>query len=203
MKEFTVPMALMDYVPVLLFLAAAFLVFLDLKGKMNTASKFMYLPGFLLVSGAGLLKATYKLFYACGAGDFTWMSEQFFPVQAIGFMLAGAGLMWSLKGRKAKGEVAVTRAIVPLFLLIGLVIIGETSMYAALCKYASRLKRPSGIVLFVIAFFLSLCMGYLSSRNMAQASMNWIAQGTNTLGQLAFLGGALILHKAGLADPDK
>jgi len=42
-------------------------------------------------------------------------------------------------------------------------------------------------------------MGYLSSQDFAQASMNWIAEGVNVVGQGAFLAGVLLLHKNGLA----
>ena len=43
-------------------------------------------------------------------------------------------------------------------------------------------------------------MGYLSSQDFSQASMNWIAEGVNVVGQGALLCGTLVLHKAGLAD---
>ena len=42
-------------------------------------------------------------------------------------------------------------------------------------------------------------MGYLSAKDFAQASMNWIAEGVNIVGQGAFLAGALLLHKSGCA----
>jgi hypothetical protein len=45
---------------------------------------------------------------------------------------------------------------------------------------------------------MCLGMGYLSSRNFEKASMNWIAEGVNAVGQLAFLAGCRILHGAGL-----
>ncbi len=45
----------------------------------------------------------------------------------------------------------------------------------------------------------SLGMGYLSAKDFAQASMNWIAEGVNIVGQGAFLAGALLLHKSGCA----
>ena len=56
--------------------------------------------------------------------------------------------------------------------------------------------------LFIVAFVCSMMMGYLSSRDFAQASMHWIAQSVNTLGQGLLLVGALMVHKAGLAAPD-
>ena len=42
-------------------------------------------------------------------------------------------------------------------------------------------------------------MGYLSSRDFAKASMNWIAEGTNVIGQGAFLIGAILAHQQGLS----
>jgi len=51
----------------------------------------------------------------------------------------------------------------------------------------------------VLSFVCSLGMGYLSTRDFAQASTNWIAEGVNVVGQGALLVGALLLHKRGLA----
>lgn len=53
--------------------------------------------------------------------------------------------------------------------------------------------------LFALAFVCSLCMGYLSTKNFAQAAMNWLAEGINVAGQLALFLGVLSLHKAGLS----
>lgn len=197
MKEFTVPMALLDFVPVTLFFISCILIGHDLRRKLNTVSKVLYFAGFILVSVAGALKALYKLIYAAGAGDISWMSGQFFANESLGFLLAGAGLMYSLKDSKKKGG-NVSMAIIPTAGLVALIVIGETAMFAALCRYASKLKKTVAIVLFVLAYFMSLSMGYLSSRDFDTASINWAAQGINTLGQLSFLAGALILHKAGL-----
>ena len=41
-------------------------------------------------------------------------------------------------------------------------------------------------------------MGYLSSQDFTQASMNWIAEGVNIIGQGSLLAGVLVLRKAGL-----
>lgn len=43
-------------------------------------------------------------------------------------------------------------------------------------------------------------MGYLSSQDFAQASMNWIAEGVNIVGHGALLAGVMILHKNGLGE---
>jgi hypothetical protein len=41
-------------------------------------------------------------------------------------------------------------------------------------------------------------MGYMSSRDSTSAMVNWVEQGINTLSQCCMLGGALLLHQAGL-----
>lgn len=63
-----------------------------------------------------------------------------------------------------------------------------------------RLSLPALSILFVIAFFGMLCMGYLSSRDFDKASMNWIAEAVNIIAQGSFLAGVVLTHKAGLAE---
>ena len=75
-------------------------------------------------------------------------------------------------------------------------------MDAVLCILAAKLKKPWLIAIFAFSFVCSLCMGYLSSKDFAQASMNWIAEGVNVVGQGTLLVGAYLLHKNGLADLD-
>ena len=76
MKEFSVPMAIVDYIPVLLFLLSDVIIAGDLKKKMSALSYWLFVAGAVLVTCAGFLKATYKLLYALGVGDFVWMSNQ-------------------------------------------------------------------------------------------------------------------------------
>ena len=45
---------------------------------------------------------------------------------------------------------------------------------------------------------MSLCMGYLSTRDFQRASINWIAQFINIAGQALLYTGVNILHRAGL-----
>ena len=82
--------------------------------------------------------------------------------------------------------------------LVGIMVAGLAALDASLCFLAAKLKKRSALVLFIVSFFLCLGMGYLSSKNFEKASMNWIAEGINAVGQLAFLAGCEILHEAGL-----
>ena len=86
------------------------------------------------------------------------------------------------------------------FLFVGFMVLGLGMMDAGLCYLAKKLKKPGIIVIYVISFVCCLGMGYLSSKDFAQASMNWIAEGVNVVGQGCFLLGAISLRKAGLEE---
>ena len=192
MKEFSVPMALVDYIPVILFLLAAKQLCKDLKVKMSKPAFLTFVTGAALVVIAGTLKASYKLLYALHIGDFTWMSRQMFSNQAFGFLLAGIGLMMHVLKKER------TYAFLPTMALVGIMVVGLGAMDAGLCFLANRLKKRSALVCFIVSFFLSLGMGYLSTKNFDKAYMNWIAQSVNIVGQLLLYLGCRILHKAGL-----
>jgi len=201
MKDFSIPMALADCVPVLLFAAAAIFLMRDLYNKMSKGAFALFAAGTIDVTCAGALKATYKLLYAANVCDFEALSEMFFPVQSIGFLLAGLGVLAMLCHRQS--ETALAAAAPPLFrgtfVFVSLMVAGLGLLDAVLCVLAVRLKKPAMIALFALSFVCSLCMGYLSSRDFTQSAMNWIAEGVNTLGQLALLLGVVHLHRHGLA----
>ena len=194
MKEYNVPMALVDYIPVVLFFLATNKVYKALGNRMSKISKILFLSGVYLVTIAGALKATYKLLYALNIGDFVWLNNQFFSNQAIGFLLAGIGITMAVINKKD----SAVYAFLPTMALVGIMIIGLGAMDASLCYVASKMKKRSALVLFVISFFLSLGMGYLSSRSFDTSAMNWAAQGINTIGQLFLYLGVNILDNAGL-----
>ena len=73
-------------------------------------------------------------------------------------------------------------------------------MDAVLCILAVKLKKPWIIALLALSFVCSLGMGYLSSQDFAEASMNWIAEGVNVVGQGTLLLSVILLDKNGLAE---
>lgn len=73
-------------------------------------------------------------------------------------------------------------------------------MDAVLSVIAAKIKKPWLTLFFALSFVCSLCMGYLSSQDFAEASINWIAEGVNVVGQGALLAGAVLLHKNGLGE---
>ena len=202
MNDFSVSMALVDYIPVIFFAIAAVILQRDLYNKMSKGAFALFAAGTINVTCAGALKATWKLLYALGICDFEALNAMFFPVQSIGFLLAGIGILAMLTHKQSK---SVALAVVPpvfsgTFVFVGLMVAGLGIMDAVLCILAGKLKKPALIVIFVLSFVCSLCMGYLSSQDFAEASMNWIAEGVNVIGQGTLLLGVCLLHKYGLAD---
>lgn len=202
MNDFSVSMALVDYIPVVFFAIASVILLRDLYNKMSKGAFALFSAGVIDVTVAGALKATWKLLYAMGACNFEALDHMFFPVQSIGFLLAGLGILAMLVHKQSKN--ALLAAAPPVFsgtfVFVGLMVAGLGIMDAVLCVLSIKLKKPWLIAVFALSFICSLCMGYLSSQDFAQASMNWIAEGVNILGQGMLLLGAILLHKSGLAE---
>ena len=203
MNDFSVAMALVDYVPVLLFAVAAVILQRDLYHKMSKGAFALFAAGTIDIFCAGFLKATWKLLYAAGVCDFTALDAMFFPVQSIGFLLAGVGIVAMLcvrqKGTRVYSAAAAPAVFSGTFLFVGLMVAGLACMTGGLSYVAAKMKKGGAVAAFAVAFVCCLGMGYLSSQDFAQASMNWIAEGVNVVGQGMLLLGALTLHRAGLA----
>ena len=202
MNDFSIAMALVDYIPVFLFGAAAVLLQRDLYNKMSKGCFALFAAGTINVFIAGFLKATWKLLYAAAICDFTALNAMFFPVQSIGFLLVGIAVVAMLGFRQEKATVLTVAPPVftGTFFFVGLMVAGLGCMSVGLSIIAAKMKKSGAIALFVIAFICSLCMGYLSSQDFTQSYMNWMAEIINCIGQGALLAGVSVLHKAGLAE---
>ena len=129
--------------------------------------------GALDITIVGALKATWKLLYAAEVCNFEALDHMFFPVQSIGFLLAGAGILMMLLKNSNKKTAAM--AVAPpifsgTFLFVGLMVTGLGVMDVVLCILAVKLKKPWLIAIFAVSFICSLCMGYLSSQDFAEAA---------------------------------
>ena len=201
MNDFSVLMALVDYIPVIFFAIAAVILLRDLYNKMSKGAFALFSAGVIDVTVAGALKATWKLLYAAGVCNFEALDHMFFPVQSIGFLLAGVGILAMLVHKQ--GNSALCAVAPPVFtgtfVFVGFMVVGLGIMDVVLCILSAKLKKPWLIAIFAFSFICSLCMGYLSSQDFVKSAMNWIAEGVNVLGQGTLLIGTILLHKNGLA----
>ncbi len=202
MKNYSIPMGIIDFIQVIFFTIAAIILQRELYNKMSKGAFALFAVGTIDIICAGIAKALYKLLYAAGICDFKVLSDIFFPVQSIGFLLAGIGILAMLIHRQGKN--AALSVVPPVFtgtvIFVSCMCIGLAMIYIALCIISVKLKKPLLIIVFVLSFLCSLTMGYLSSKDFAQSYMNWLAQVINIAGQGLFFYGVIVLHKAGLAE---
>lgn len=103
MDDFTLGLALYDFVPVLFTgIAVYFIALMAQLGDRRFAA--WAFTGAGLVLAAGLLKATWKLNATLTGQDVVWMANALFPLMAPGFVLLAAGFWRSrrqLVGKRA------------------------------------------------------------------------------------------------------
>ena len=198
----SVLMALVDYVPVVMFLFSAIILQRGLYNKMSKGAFALFSAGTIMVFCAGFFKATWKLLFAAGICDFEKLNLCFMPMQATGFFLVAAALIAMLCFKQ--GNTAMVLAAPAVFtgtmVFIPMMCLGIGILCTVLSIIAARLKKKGLIIVFALAFIGMLGMGYLSSRDFADPAMNWIAEGTNIFGQGMLLLGTLRLKKAGLQE---
>ena len=200
MYEFSVLMGLVDFVPVALFAVSMVLMQRDLYNKMPKYAFACFAAGTINILIAGFMKAAWKLLYAAGVCDFQVLNTMFLPVNSLGFLLAGLGIILMFTGQKKTLAVAAPVVFKGTVVFISMMVLGLGAICACLSVLAAKLKKKGLIVVFVLCFFVYMAMGYLGSREDNSAAANWIEQGVNTLGQLLMLIGVSGLHRAGLRE---
>lgn len=201
MYDFTVTMALVDFLPVVFFAVSAVLMMRDLYYKMPKYGFAMLAAGTINVFSAGFLKAVWKLLYAAGVCDFHALNTLFLPTQSLGFLLAGTAMVILVTGKK---KVTMAVAAPPLFsgtvLFLVMMVAGLGAMCVSLSILAARMKKKGAVALFVLAFLASMGMGYAGRLDSTAAWVNWLEQSINVVSQLCLMGGVLMLHRAGLRE---
>lgn len=205
MNGITVPMAIVDFIPVVMFFIAAVILQRDLYSKMVKGAYALLAAGSIMVFIGGLYKATWKILIALNICDFEALNIAFFPLQAPGFVLVFLGLT-ALHRDDFGGSSAL--AVAPVLYRSNLIfiifqVVGFGGINYCMARVSLFMKKKLPVVLFILSFVLSLCMGYLGAKFDDSSSMNWIAQLTNVLSQGCFLWGVLILHRAGLGKEKK
>jgi hypothetical protein len=200
MYHFSIPMALVDFLPVMFFGYAAALLQRDLYDKMRKSHFALFAAGTINIFAAGFLKATWKLLYAAGICDFQALNSMFLPVQSIGFLLAGLGIALMMTTRKKVLLAAAPPVFSGSIVFIMMMVLGLGSICTCLSILAVKMKRKGAMVLFILAFLCSMGMGAMSGQDATQAWVNWMEQSINCVGQVLLMLGVITLDKAGLKE---
>lgn len=199
MYNFTIPMALMDFVPVIFFGVTAVLLLGDLYNKMTKAAYALFAAGSVNVFLAGFCKALWKLLYAANICDFVALEEMFMPVNSIGLLFVGVSLiMMVCQKKKSAVYSAAPVALTSSMPFIMMMVVGLGGMCTALSILSVKMKKGKTMILFILSFVCAMAMGYMSSRDSTLAWVNWAEQSINTVSQLCLMLGTLVLHKADL-----
>ena len=199
MYNFTIPMALMDFVPVIFFGVTAVILLRDLYNKMFKGAYALLAAGSVNVFMAGFCKALWKLLYAANICDFVALEEMFMPVNSLGLLFVGLSLIgmlcWKKKGAMLSVAPPVFASSMPFIMMM---VVGLGGMCTGLSIIAAKMKKAPMMILFILSFVCAMAMGYMSSQDSTLAWVNWAEQSINTVSQLCLMLGTLALHKAGL-----
>ena len=198
--NFTVPMGLMDFVPVIFFGITSVILLRDLYNKMSKAAYVLLSAGAVNVFLAGFCKALWKLLYAANICNFVALEEMFMPVNSLGLLFVGIGLILMVCQKKSAMLSVAPVAVTSSLPFIMMMVVGLGGMCAALSIVATKMKKAPVMVLFILSFVCAMAMGYMSSQDSTQAWVNWVEQSINTVSQLCLMIGTILLHKANLKD---
>ena len=201
MYNFTIPMALMDYVPVVFFGITAVILLRDLYNKMFKGAYALLAAGSVNVFVAGFCKATWKLLYAANICDFVALEEMFMPVNSLGLLFVGLSLIGMIAWQRKS---AVLSAAPPVFAssmpFIMMMVVGLGGMCTGLSILAAKMKKAPVMILFILSFVCAMAMGYMSGQDSTLSWVNWVEQSINTVSQACLMLGVIALHKNGLKD---
>lgn len=100
----SVPMALVDFIPVVLFIISSITLQRCLYDRMSKGAFAVFSAGTVMVCCAGIFKAVWKLLYSMGICDFERLNQAFFPLQSVGFLLAGIAVTGMILSKQNRGK---------------------------------------------------------------------------------------------------
>ena len=188
----SVLMALVDFIPVIFFIISAVTLQRGLYYRMSKGAFAVFSAGTIMVICAGIFKAGWKLLYGAGICDFARLNQAFFPMQSVGFLLAGIAIIALIFFKQesagenlyAAGTPAVFSGTI---FFITAMVFGALGLCGGLAIDSKRHGKTKAAVLFILSFIFMLMMGYLGTKDFSNPSMNWIGEGVNLVGQGFFL----------------
>ena len=201
MYNFTIPMALMDFVPVFFFGVTAVILLRDLYNKMFKGAYALLAAGTINVFTAGFCKALWKLLYAANICDFVALEEMFMPVNSLGLLFVGISIVGMLCRKKKSLMLSAAPPVIASSIpFIMMMVLGLGGLCAGLSVLSAKMKKGKVKILFILSFVCAMAMGFMSSQDVTLAWVNWTEQSINIVSQGCLLAGVIILHRAGLKD---
>lgn len=197
METYPISLALVDFLPNIAFLVGAFFLVKTARICSGTRCERIVMASTLLVFLGGFLKATWKLLYAAKIADFQWMSQAQFVLLGTGFLGMCVAVIYMVRGTKPAsvtggGMLAMAVWKIPFLFLMTITSLGAEGILAFI---AFKRKALPAAVGFVVGVMGILAMGSLASAEQT-ITMQWVEETINTIGQLGFMMGCILLYQS-------
>jgi hypothetical protein len=202
--EYSITMALEDFIPVAFSAFGFFLIARALARQQAAVGSLAFTGATLIVLG-GFLKALFKLIAASAGAQITWLSDSLFPLMSAGFVLMAWALWCGLQGRPlSAAQVWATPLLIALLVLglaayLGFVqgnrrwslwllmvtTLGNvlTSLQLIRHSWRHQLRAAAGLFLYnLLTIFLQARLARMEQT----ITLQWIEQLNNTLSWAAF-----------------
>ena len=210
-QDYSVIMGLVDLLPVILFILSGCIIIKVMFNELRKPFAVMICSGGTLSITAGLFKALWKILLALNVCDFYPFNVMFMPIQSLGFILMGVGLISLLfKKKEEKSGDKVNVVALPVILatlaatpavkedgsivFIAFLVIGAAMIATSLSYLAVKNRNWICLILFIINFVGLMIMGAMkplsSKMGLDVTAANWVEQSVNTAAQVALLVGA-------------
>ena len=196
-ETYPLALALYDFVPVAFFLIGAIFLARIAARICDLHCGCLAMTGSLLIFLGGFLKAIWKILYTTGVGDFQLLSEAQFPLVAPGFLiLLIAVIVMARRDRDLRTTNAVPVLLMATWKIPFLIVMTLASMgVQGILTYVSfQRKAKLAAVGFIVAFLGLVGLGSMASGEQTLARQ-WIEQSVNTVSQLGFMVGSILLHQ--------
>jgi hypothetical protein len=214
MEDFTIGLALYDFVPVLLTGIAVYFI-ASIVGSRQVPGARLATIGAILVFAAGLSKATWKLIATLTGIDLVWLASLLFPLMAPGFALLAAGV-WMSRGTLDPRTGRIWLAPLALIILafgwaayrVGLGV--ERGWFMPIMSLASLSNIALTVLLFMTAwqrgrrtiavlFTVNLAMVFalipIAQMESHSIAMHWLEQTLTAVGAAAFAYASFRLYR--------
>jgi len=206
-EDYSLGLALFDYIPVLLS-ALGLTLLAGLLGRTLPASRPLLFLAVALVIAGGLSKASWKLLWVLSGTNIMLLSNLLFILMAPGMILLAchvyaAGRCWRglEQGAPARTGVVLSITILGLaafaaigqsgskvwfFLLLGAASLANITMSALLIRQSWRLQERGTALIFLFSIAVILSLSGLSRISEGSAPLQWLAECLNTLAHGSF-----------------
>lgn len=215
-EDYSIIMGIVDLIPVILFALAGCIIIKELFGELRKPFAVLLCSGVTLSLTAGVFKAVWKILLSLGVCDLYPFDIMFMPVQSLGFILMGIGLLSLLFKKKEESNATVNAIALPLMLVvfaeavkpesgsiafIAMLVIGELMIATSLSYLAVKNKNWICLALFIVSCIALILMGAMkplsTKLNMDVTTANWVEESINIVAQGTLLAGVYLLNRKG------